>query len=227
MYRIVSDMLQVYNITVSFGENIVKFKISDRCLFRGDLFIEKVPEPKLWPGGREREKEKKKKVLSSYILERLCHSRDKNEDLNNKKKKKKNSKTYWPVKSTPFSKYQLVGKTKCQKTNKQKIQTFQKIKAWNNNKNIYHTNTNGSCDDILWMEERLMHVLKGWTRKVQPSFMRRQTPRSLDDSWIYRHACAIPVCTKFQSDGRKNCNQVLRVGRWRRARVLSIQWLKN
>lgn len=87
MYRIVSDMLQVYNITVSFGENIVKFKISDRCLFRGDLFIEKVPEPKLWPGGREREKEKKKKkVLSSYILERLCHSRDKNEDLNNKKK---------------------------------------------------------------------------------------------------------------------------------------------
>lgn len=47
MYRIVSDMLQVYNITVSFGENIVKFKISDRCLFRGDLFIEKVPEPKL------------------------------------------------------------------------------------------------------------------------------------------------------------------------------------
>lgn len=86
MYRIVSDMLQVYNITVSFGENIVKFKISDRCLFRGDFFIEKVPEPKLWPGGREREKEKKKKVLSSYILERLCHSRDKNEDLNNKKK---------------------------------------------------------------------------------------------------------------------------------------------
>lgn len=72
-----------------------------------------------------------------------------------------------------------------------------------------------------------MHVLKGWIRKVQPNFMRRQTPRSLDDSWIYRHACAIPVCTEFQSDGRKNCNQVLRVGRWRRARVLSIQWLKN
>lgn len=37
--------------------------------------------------GEERERrKKKKKVLSSYILERLCHSRDKNEDLNNKKK---------------------------------------------------------------------------------------------------------------------------------------------
>ena len=35
------DMSEVYNITVSFGENIVKFKISDRYLFRGDLFIEK------------------------------------------------------------------------------------------------------------------------------------------------------------------------------------------
>lgn len=102
MYRIVSDMLQVYNITVAFGENIVKFKISDRCLFRGDLFIEKVPEPKLWPGGREREKEKKKKVLSSYILERLCHSRDKNEDLNNKKKKKKIQKHTDPSKAPPF-----------------------------------------------------------------------------------------------------------------------------
>lgn len=34
-------MLYVYNITVSFGENIGKFKISDRYLFRGDLFIEK------------------------------------------------------------------------------------------------------------------------------------------------------------------------------------------
>lgn len=40
-------MHQVYNITVSFGENIVKFKIFNRYLFRCDLFIEKVPEPKL------------------------------------------------------------------------------------------------------------------------------------------------------------------------------------
>lgn len=166
--------------------------------------------------------------MSSYILERLCHSRDKNEDLNNKKKKKK-FKNILTRQKHPLFKVSTSWENKMpkKKKNKQKIQTFQKIKAWNNNKNIYHTNTNGSCDDILWMEERLMHVLKGWTRKVQPSFMRRQTPRSLDDSWIYRHACAIPVCTKFQSDGRKNCNQVLRVGRWRRARVLSIQWLKN
>lgn len=40
-HTIVSDMLEFYNVTVSLGENIVNFKISDRNLFRGDLFIEK------------------------------------------------------------------------------------------------------------------------------------------------------------------------------------------
>lgn len=53
--------------------------------------------------GEERERrKKKKKVLSSYILERLCHSRDKNEDLNNKKKKKKIQKHTDPSKAPPF-----------------------------------------------------------------------------------------------------------------------------
>lgn len=41
LYTIGLDVLSFYNLTVSFGENIVKFKISDRYLFRGDLFIEK------------------------------------------------------------------------------------------------------------------------------------------------------------------------------------------
>lgn len=41
------DMLSFYNITVSFGENIVKFKISDRFFLEVISTLKKVPEPKL------------------------------------------------------------------------------------------------------------------------------------------------------------------------------------